>query len=404
MAGLQNGLSIAWSNTANRQGRITEIMLKVLFTLDYEIHGNGDGCPYALMVEPTDRMLRQFERYGAKLTIMADIAEILRFREYAEEHGQDDFHYARIAAQLQDAVRRGHDVQLHVHASYFNAQFKNRRWEQDWSEYNFAGLPLQRLNEIVRLGRRYLEDLLQPVKPGYRCIAFRAANWAVNPSRNVVRALVNNDIRIDTSVFKYGRRDTLVHFDYSSAHSSALPWRVGENDICVPDPSGQLVEFPIYSERRSVGAFITPQRIYRLFLSRLHRLNRGRNSGPADQSLAKRSKRNGMSRTRGLNRKFAWKADFNQCSGRQLIGALRRAEADYGTSGTAVPFVLIGHSKLFTRFNQWSLAPFLSFVAEQGSRFCFATFADFDLQHFDGGWQPVFADPPSQPTPSVCVA
>ena len=52
-------------------------MLKPIFTLDYEIHGNGDGCPYALMVEPTDRLLRLFEGFGAKLTIMADVAEIL---------------------------------------------------------------------------------------------------------------------------------------------------------------------------------------------------------------------------------------------------------------------------------------------------------------------------------------
>src|SRR5271167_3100161 len=97
-------------------------MLKALFTLDYEIHGNGDGCPYALMVEPTDRMLRQFDLYGAKLTILADIAEILKFREYARMHGQDDYHYGKIADQLREAIRRGHDVQLHIHSSYFNAR------------------------------------------------------------------------------------------------------------------------------------------------------------------------------------------------------------------------------------------------------------------------------------------
>ena len=88
-------------------------MLKVIFTLDYEIHGNGDGCPYALMVEPTNRMMRQFEAYGAKLTIMADVAEILKFKEYKEEFGRDDYHYDAIAEQLRDAIRRGHDVQLH---------------------------------------------------------------------------------------------------------------------------------------------------------------------------------------------------------------------------------------------------------------------------------------------------
>ncbi len=63
------------------------------FTFDYEIHGNGDGCPYELMVEPPSRMMELFERYGAKLTIMADVAEILKFREYRDQFGRDDYHY-----------------------------------------------------------------------------------------------------------------------------------------------------------------------------------------------------------------------------------------------------------------------------------------------------------------------
>src|ERR1019366_4841248 len=102
---------------------------------------------------------------------------------------RDDYHYDAIAEQLREAIRRGHDVQLHLHASYFNARHENGRWQQDWSEYNFAGLPQERLTEIVRIGKQYLEDLLKPVDPQYECLAFRAANWAMSPSRNVVRAL-----------------------------------------------------------------------------------------------------------------------------------------------------------------------------------------------------------------------
>jgi hypothetical protein len=41
--------------------------------------------------------------------------------------------------------------------------------------------------------------------------------------------------------------------------------------------------------------------------------------------------------------------------------------------------VLIGHSKLFTRFNERSLKPFLRFVAERSDRFRFGTFGELDL-------------------------
>src|SRR5262249_21833446 len=155
--------------------------------------------------EPTDRMLAQFDRYGAKLTIMADIAEILKFREYKEQFGRDDYHYEAITEQLRRAIRSGHDVQLHIHSSYFNARFEGGRWRQHWPEYNFAGLPFDRMDYMVRTGKQLLEELLQSVNPDYRCTAFRAANWSVSPAVDVGRALVKNGITIDTSVFKYGK-------------------------------------------------------------------------------------------------------------------------------------------------------------------------------------------------------
>src|SRR5260370_37471532 len=113
--------------------RALTAMFRVIFTLDYELHGNGDGRPLELMVEPTGRLLALFERYGAKLTIMADIAEILKFKEYREHFGRDDYHYESVTEQLREAVRRGHDVQLHIHSSYFNARYERGRWVQDWS-------------------------------------------------------------------------------------------------------------------------------------------------------------------------------------------------------------------------------------------------------------------------------
>src|SRR5437868_992738 len=102
-------------------------MLDVLFTLDYEIHGNGQGSPEQLMIEPTDRMLRQFDEFGAKLTIMADVAEIMRFARHARETGRDEYFYGRIIEQLRTAVRTGHDVQFHVHPGYLNATLEDGR-------------------------------------------------------------------------------------------------------------------------------------------------------------------------------------------------------------------------------------------------------------------------------------
>jgi hypothetical protein len=353
-------------------------MLKVLFTLDYEIHGNGDGCPYELMVEPTNRMMDLFDRYGAKLTIMADIAEILKFREYRDRTGRDDYHYEAIANQLRDAVRRGHDVQLHLHASYCNAEHRgDAGWSQDWSEYNFAGLPLERQSELIGIGKKYLEELLKPVAANYECFVFRAANWSVSPSRNVVHALLNNGIRIDSSVFKHGKRSGIVTFDYTAAPSELVPWRVDANEICKSDETGRLLEIPIYCEQRWIGAFLSPNRIYRAYLTRKHRV-RNFYEPVQQEKISAIPKSRRSSRLQTLFRPHAWKADFNQCSGRQLTRALRRADSRYGNSRNPLPFVLIGHSKLFTKFNEWDLRSFLATVTQNSERFAFGRFDEFD--------------------------
>jgi hypothetical protein len=354
-------------------------MVNVIFTLDYEIHGNGEGCAYKLMVQPTARLLRLFDQYDAKLTIMADVAEILKFKEYAAAHREDAYYYQDIVTQLRGAVRGGHDVQLHLHSSYFNAHHDGGRWVQDWSEYNFAGLDPHRMDQMIRLGKDFLESVIRPVAPAYRCGVFRAAHWSVNPSRNVVRALLKNQILLETSVFKFGRREGLVNFDYTDAASDMLPWRADENAIWRRDARGSLWEVPIYSENRRLGAFLSTNRLYRFVSGCFHRVPRTLPRFSINGS-AEKAKPPAMGwLLRQLACKHAWKADFNQCTGRQLISALDRASRRYRDVTGAVPFVVIGHSKLFTSWNERSLRPFLACVAEDRSRFGFGTFASLGL-------------------------
>ena len=347
-------------------------MLRIIFTSDYEIHGNGDGSPQELMVESTRRNLECFREFGAKLTIMADVAEIERFRRFADETGEDRFGSRAICDQLRSAVTAGHDVQLHVHPSYYEAEWRDGRWMQDYDHYDLTRLGPQRLVAVIDRGKRFLEDLLRPVKSGYRCTVFRAANWSLQPSGDLVRALIDNGILIDTSVFKYGRRTDLVQFDYTEAWSPVIPWPVSAADVCARDPRGRLFECPIYSEARFLPAFASLGRISRVVASRRHRLGAG-----ASRPCAVR--RSWWDRLWRVWRRHAWKLDYNQCSGRQLIRGLERAAANVPAAACDIPVVLIGHSKLYDDRNSRSLRPFLKYVANRADRFSFATFGAVDL-------------------------
>jgi len=369
----------------------TKKRLTLLFTLDYEIHGNGEGCASDLMVSPTARILDLFDGFGAKLTIMADTVEILKFREHPEYSDHSPGVYRLIENQLVETVRRGHDVQLHLHPAYAHASYSGGRWVLDFSEYDLARLPYERICGLVSEGKRFLEELLGSVRPGYRCLAFRAANWSMSPSRNIIRALLSNGMGIDTSVFKYGKRDGLVQFDYSEAESPVVPWPVDPSEICRRDDAGELFEFPIYSEARPLWAFLSANRFRRLHQSWRHRFRdqaltpEGRPAGWAGGDRAGGSRRLTALPVRKFSaifKKHAWKLDFSQCSGRQMMSAVRRAGARHGDEERDLPIVCIGHSKTYNSLNERQLSKFLSTIADHPDEYGFGTFGEFDLESF----------------------
>ncbi len=244
---------------------------KLLFTLDYEIHGNGDGNPQALMVEPTYRLMNLLEEYKQHLVIMADVAEILCFRRYREETGRDDFRVAEIEEQLRDAIRRGHDVQLHIHSSYFRAKWDGKHFDQCIEDYNMAALPYEQIKDMVSQCVCYLEDLLRPVRADYKVWLFRAANWSMMPTPALYRVLVEQGITHDTSVYKGGCQGGSVCYDYRTAYDNLLPYTASAENINDYDPMGAITELPIYTEMRPFYAFVSPIRLFRMLRAKFHR-------------------------------------------------------------------------------------------------------------------------------------
>jgi len=333
--------------------------LKFIFTLDYEIHGNGDGSPMGLMIEPTYRLMDLLEKYGAKVVIFADVAEILSFKKYFEATGVDKFNYKEIAIQLQSAIRRGHDVQLHIHSSYFKSVYLGGRWVQNWDEYNMADLPYSRISEMVKTSKDFLENLLKQVNPDYCCNIFRAANWSMMPTINVYNALLENGIIIDSSVYKWGRQFGNVDYDYSDAYSNLFSYKASPQNINLIDENGLLWEYPIYTELQPFWYFISWIRLFRMVRSKFHKHklnNFGSQRGPKGYS---------QSIFALIFKRSPWKLDFNQATSNQMIGALKRVLKNNSGHNGIIEVISIGHSKTFIKCNERSLRRFLAFASKQ---------------------------------------
>ena len=341
------------------------------FTLDYEIHGNGDGNPYELMVEPTYRLMNLLEKYNQRLTIMADVAEILRFKRYTVEVGHDDYHVTDIEKQLCEAVKRGHDVQLHIHSSYFNSQYRNGAFDQCIEEYNMAALPIERIDEMVGQCIRYLENLLRPIKKDYKVWLFRAANWSMMPTENLYRVLVKHGITHDTSVFKGGVQGGNVCYDYREAYDNLFAYPASMKNINERDEEGQLTELPIYTEMRPLWDFISPIRIFRMVRAKFHkhkRVNELKSERVKELTNAASKDDNRHVTIKSFFRLSPMKMDFNQVSARGLRRMMRNVMRRVESQEPRVEkmnIVLIGHSKTFVPYNEVTLEPFLKWVSKE---------------------------------------
>jgi hypothetical protein len=290
------------------------------------------------------------------------VAEILCFHRYWQQTGRDDFHVQEIEQQLCDAIRRGHDVQLHIHSSYFKAEWNGEHFDQCIEEYNMAALSYERITEMVSQSVKYLENLIQPIHSDYKVWLFRAANWSMMPTSTLYRVLVEHGITHDTSVYKGGCQGGNVCYDYRNAFDNLLTYRASSEDINLQDPAGDLWEMPIYTEMRPFWDFISPIRIFRMVRAKFHKHKH--HSQPQSVNADKNDNR--KLSLRSFFVKSPLKMDFNQVNGKGLIrmmkNIMRRAKREQIEN---FDIVLIGHSKTFVSYNEKTLRPFLQWLSNE---------------------------------------
>ena len=339
-------------------------MLGLIFSLDYEIYGTGKGGFSNLMIAPTSRLLDLFDKHKAKLTIMAEVAEIMALKR----SGSFSPIVERIENQLVRAIERGHDVQLHLHPAWFNARYDGRRWILDFDEYALVGLPYERIRLLIQQGKEYLENLLHDAehRSDYKCVAFRAGNWLMQPSRDIIEALEKNAIEFDTSVYKWGfGRVGQYTVDYRGAHSNIFSWTVDKEDInkeCLGRRG--LKEVPILTQQVFVTSMLTWKRLNLQW--KLRRDSKDDVKG-SNHSLG------GGKKTGSLKLMHAKKFDFCRLSFREMKNFLAYAEDRAKSVEAMVPIVAIGHSTEFC--DDGCIEDFLSYLNTLGTeRIAWTTF------------------------------
>jgi hypothetical protein len=227
-------------------------VIECIFTLDYEIYGNGGGSLRQLVYEPTERLRAVFLNHGARFVPFVEVAEL----ELIEAHGSDPA-IDLVQAQLRRLYADGFAPGLHLHPQWYNGRYENGRWVLDYREYNLCSLSKERITHIVDRALEYLRRVL--CAPGFAPLSFRAGNWLFQPTLPAAQVLADRGIKLDSSVFKGGVRHQ-HQLDYRRALKNGYYWRFTEH-VDVASPTGCLTELPIHTQMVPFWKMGTSKRI-----------------------------------------------------------------------------------------------------------------------------------------------
>ena len=161
--------------------------VKIIVSIDYELFGDGSGSVKHCIVEPARKMIEIADRSGVPLTFMVEICEYWAFNkeEQGKQFPKNERPFTQITSQLSNAVMKGHDLQLHIHPQWSNYVYQKNinRWRVDLSKWRTSSLSYKELYSILIKGKNELEKLIRPTDPQYKCLAFRAGAWSIQPAK-----------------------------------------------------------------------------------------------------------------------------------------------------------------------------------------------------------------------------
>ncbi|MGH9469004.1 MAG: hypothetical protein ACRD1N_01520, partial [Terriglobia bacterium] len=306
-------------------------MIECIFTLDYEIYGNGTGSLKELVYEPAERLRELFLKFDARFVAFIEAAELEKIEACGSDRAID-----AVKRQVRQLHKQGFEIGLHLHPQWANARYERAQWALDYSEYNLCTLPRARIAQIVGRSLDYLREITG--QPAFVPLAFRAGNWLFQPAKTAAAVLAEYGIRIDSSVFKGGvqHRNRL---DYRPALENGYYWRFSSN-VSKPDPGGEWLEIPIYTRLVPCWTMATPKRLG----------FKNSAGGPAAGGADQPARLGRIDRLRDLARlRYPRKLDFCRMTLHELTSTMNRViQEDQRSPEAYKPIVAIGHTKDLT--------------------------------------------------------
>lgn len=213
-------------------------MLYLLLTYDYELFFNKCfASEEEVLINPTYDIAKALSNEGVSATFFVDTPSITAYLKLGLKSFPD-----MVKEQVNALLNMKHDVQLHIHPIWNNAEYRDGEWLFNNDYYSLKSF--KNVEEIIRDSKRCL-DLLTEGNPHYKCCAFRAGGFCYSPVKELTETLYELGIRIDSSVCKGMKMETFAQeFDYSKTPSK-INWYFDSDNMFQETINNRMLEIPI---------------------------------------------------------------------------------------------------------------------------------------------------------------
>lgn len=221
----------------------------VLLTYDYELFLGRSGKLNETLIIPTNKLLGKLRELRINVTFFVDILYYYRL----SENSLYDADKKLVKEQIQQMVRDGHDVQLHLHPHWISAKYREGEWHFELPfKYRLQQHSSEDIRFFFKTGISLLEEICKPIDTNYKVKAFRAGGLCIEPFDEIKKYMVEFDLKIDSSVapgLKRNGRNLL--YDFSNI-SPKEHYRFSDSPFEKEMRNGQFLEIPINTYYTSV--------------------------------------------------------------------------------------------------------------------------------------------------------
>jgi hypothetical protein len=166
----------------------------VVFEDDWEVKGTGLGHVTYRQYLPVKAYLKILKKYNIKVTFYVDYAQYFFLERYQKD--RDIYMQMLIWDEtVRSMIIDGHDVQLHLHPQWFNAEFNNGMiYTTD--KWNIASLKSSEQQILITRGISHINQLYSSLGFAKTVTAFKAGSWGIQPSQEILNNLFREGINV----------------------------------------------------------------------------------------------------------------------------------------------------------------------------------------------------------------